>query len=75
MTPAEHTEIAAKASPIVAIAGLSFFGIQLADWEYIIAMIYSLFLLFVLIRDKIWHYHDKQNLARLGRIDERRRKR
>ena len=53
----QHHEIlteAIKASPALAVGGLTLFGIGLADWVLILTIIYTLLQLFFLLRDK-WY--------------------
>lgn len=45
---------AMKASPSVAVGGLSLMGIGLADWLIILTIIYTSAQLYFLLRDKWW---------------------
>lgn len=44
----------AKLSPPVAVTGLTFAGVSLQDWVLVATLVYTIFSLFFLIRDKVW---------------------
>lgn len=46
------TEVA-KAAPPLAVSGLSFSGVALSDWVYILTLIYLAFQILVIVRDKV----------------------
>jgi hypothetical protein len=43
-----------KSAPPVTVGGMVLFGISLSDWTLLMTCTYTAFLLFVLIRDKIY---------------------
>lgn len=45
-----------KASPPIAISGISFMGISLPDWAYIVTIIYTILLLLNFFRKMIFSY-------------------
>ena len=60
----QHSEITAeamKASPSVAVGGLSLMGVGLADWLIILTIIYTVAQLYFLLRDKWWTNRDTDN--------------
>lgn len=44
----------AKASPSVAVTGLSLYGVTLQDGVLLATLVYTLFQLYFLLRDKWW---------------------
>lgn len=45
-----------KATPPIAVSGLTFSGVALQDWVYIATLIYLAFQIYVIVRDKIVNY-------------------
>ena len=45
---------AIKSAPPVTVSALTFLGIALSDWTYILTATYTAVLLYVLVRDKLW---------------------
>jgi predicted benzoate:H+ symporter BenE len=45
---------AIKATPVITVGGLTFFGVGLADWVLLAALIYTVFQIYFLLRDK-WY--------------------
>lgn len=43
-----------KAAPTITVGGLTLFGVGLADWVLLVTLIYTVFQLYFLIRDK-WY--------------------
>ena len=60
-----------KAAPPVAVSVMSVTGITISDVALFVTIIYTLLLMFVLIRDKIWNYKDKREMNRTHVIDRR----
>lgn len=58
-------------TPSAATSVLVFFGYPLSQWLILLTFIYTCFVLYVLIRDKIWNRIDKKNLKNLQRDDHR----
>lgn len=51
-----------KATPPIAVGGLTLFGVGLSDWVLILTLIYTILQIGFLIRDKVWrHYGRKRN--------------
>ena len=62
-----HSDIvteAAKAAPTVTVGGLTLFGVVLSDWVMILTIIYTLFQLFFLLRDKWWNKRKAKNVCK-----------
>lgn len=60
----QHSEIVTeglKAVPTVTVGGLTLFGVVLSDWVMIITIVYTLFQLFFLLRDKWWRQRKDKN--------------
>lgn len=53
-----------KASPPIAVSGLTFSGVTLQDWVYIATLVYLAFQIYVIVRDKIVNY------KKAGKVDE-----
>jgi hypothetical protein len=43
-----------KTAPPLTVSALTFLGIALSDWTYILTVTYTLALFYVLVRDKYW---------------------
>lgn len=46
-----------KASPSVAVGGLTLFGVGLADWVLLLTLVYTALQISLLVRDKIWRHY------------------
>ncbi len=58
-------------TPAAGVSVLILFGVPLSQWVLLVTLIYTLFLIYILIRDKIWNKTDKKNLEVLHKEDER----
>ena len=56
MTQPNHDLVseAIKATPVLTVGGLTFFGVGLADWVLLATLIYTVFQIYFLIRDRIF---------------------
>ena len=60
----QHSELANEAvrvGPSVAVTGLTLCGVGLADWLIAVTIVYTLFQLFFLLRDKWWRQRKDRN--------------
>jgi hypothetical protein len=60
-------------SPSAGVSMLVLFGIPLTQWVLLVTLVYTVCLLFVLVRDKIWNRVDKSNLKVMHEVDKRHR--
>lgn len=49
----------AKASPPATVAGITLGGVSLPDITYILTAVYTMFMLYFLLRDKWWRQRGK----------------